>query len=105
MARDVLARCECPECGSTGAEVKRTKARLLYRWCPECLAQYFPKSQAASDRLAVRVGISTGTGTEPAAPALEPAPVQERKPEPVQPAPDAKPAAKKTALWFEGLGA
>lgn len=102
MARDVLAVCDCPECGQSGAEVKRTKAGLLYRWCPECLAQYFPRNQAASDRLGARVGIGTGTGTAKKE-APEPETVQEHKPEPVQPATAAKPAAKRPALWFEGL--
>lgn len=103
MARDVLAFCDCPECGDKRAEVKRTKNGLLYRWCPECFAQYFPKSKAASDRLAVRVGISTGTGTEPeqaAKPAPEP--VQERKPAPTAPA--AIPTAKKSGTWIDALG-
>lgn len=103
MAREVLATCDCPECGQSGAEVKRTKAGLLYRWCPECLAQYFPRNQSASDRLAVKVGIGTGTGTGRTEPAAAAAPVVERKPEPAQPVPAGKPAPKKPALWFEGL--
>lgn len=103
MARDVLATCDCPECGAGGAEVKRTRAGLLYRWCPECLAQYFPRNQVSSDRLAQRVGLSTGTGTEPE-PAAKPAPepVQERKPATTAPA--AIPTAKKSGTWIDALG-
>lgn len=51
MAKKLLGLCTCPECHFDGAEVKETKAALAYRWCPECLAQYFPRQKAASDRL------------------------------------------------------
>lgn len=51
MAKKLLGLCTCPECHFDGAEVKTTKANLAYRWCPECLAQYFPRQKAASDRL------------------------------------------------------
>ena len=51
MAKKLLGLCTCPECHFDDAEVKTTKANLAYRWCPECLAQYFPRQKAASDRL------------------------------------------------------
>lgn len=95
--------CDCPECVADGikgsAEVKRTKAGLLYRWCTECAAQYFPRTVEMSDRLGRACGIS-GTGTGTGAP-VDPAPVEVpvKVPEavgvPVQPA--------KQKLWFEGL--
>lgn len=68
----------CPECGFPDAEVKPAKSGLLYRWCPDCNAQYFPRSPETSDRLAAKMRPVSGTGTEP-----EPEPGQdEREPEP-----------------------
>lgn len=55
--REVLGVMDCPECGLSGAEVKRAKSGLLYRWCPECNAQYFPRTDEASARLAKRAGV------------------------------------------------
>lgn len=100
MSRQVLAMCDCPECvadGMTGtAEIKRTKAGLLYRWCVECSAQYFPRTVEASDRLGRSAGIGTGTGTGAA-------PVAVAVPK-VTAAPVAVKVTKKAGLWFEGLG-
>lgn len=56
MGSQVLKEIECPECGGAG-QVKRQKNGMLYRWCMDCKAQYFPKSPEASDRLAARYGI------------------------------------------------
>lgn len=87
MARKVIGVCACPECGSE-AEVKLTKAGLAYRWCPECHAQYFPRSAESSDRL---IATCQGTVTAPA-PAAAPAPVPEPKPAtPPAPAPETAP--------------
>lgn len=55
--REVVGTMQCPECGLDGAQVKRQKNGLLYRWCPDCEAQYFPRNQAASDRLAKLAGV------------------------------------------------
>lgn len=33
----------CPECDLDGAEVKEDKNGHLYRWCPDCNAQYFTR--------------------------------------------------------------
>jgi ssDNA-binding Zn-finger/Zn-ribbon topoisomerase 1 len=82
MARDVVGVMVCPECGNPGAEVKRQKnGSLVYRWCPDCKAQYFPRSQSASDRLAEKVATKnapvtdTGTGgVEERAPVIDKAP-------------------------------
>jgi len=100
MAKEVLAVCMCPECGADGAaEIKRTKAGLLYRWCTECAAQYFPRTVEMSDRLGRAAGLS-GTGTGTGANVVEPEPVTvpDAVPVPVQ-----VPTKKRAPLWFEGL--
>lgn len=56
MASQMLGRCACPECGFTSAHVKKTEGKetaKAYRYCPECGAQYFPRSnRQESDLLA-----------------------------------------------------
>ena len=74
--REILGTMDCPECGMSGAEIKAQKTGLLYRWCPECNAQYFPRTAEASERLEARAGIgkaseSPVTGTKQKA-AIEP---------------------------------
>lgn len=47
MASQMLGRCTCPECGFESAHVKKTEGKetaKAYRYCPECGAQYFPRS-------------------------------------------------------------
>lgn len=86
--REVLGLVDCPECGMSGAEVKAQKNGLAYRWCPECNAQYFPRTEEASARLLAKVGASvqvsdTGAAEVPrpaAKVAPVPIPVSERKP-------------------------
>jgi hypothetical protein len=63
--REVLGVMDCPECGMSGAEVKLQKTGLLYRWCPECNAQYFPRTPEASDRLAKAAGMNRDDRPEP----------------------------------------
>jgi|GEM_PF-1374919 len=90
--REILGRVDCPECGMSGAEVKRQKNGLAYRWCPECNAQYFTRTAETSARLLEKCG----------APAV-PVPVTvseeveaENEPVPVPaPAPAPAPAPKK----------
>lgn len=53
--KEIIGLMVCPECGLEGAEVKRQKNGLLYRYCPDCDAQYFPRTQAASDLLAAKL--------------------------------------------------
>ena len=79
MAKEVLGKCSCPECGMAEAEVKQTKAGLAYRWCPECNAQYFPRCAVTSARLLEKCGI-------------KPAPVRELEPEPEAKKPSMAPA-------------
>lgn len=88
MAKEIIGTCACPECGMSGAEVKLTKAKLAYRWCPECHAQYFPRCAATSARLLEKCGIKPEPvrepEPEPEAPkhSLAPAPVQKPEPKP-----------------------
>lgn len=63
--REVLGVMACPECGHPDAEVKVQKNGLVYRFCPECNAQYFPRTVDASARLLAKVGGAvTDTGTD-----------------------------------------
>lgn len=98
MAKEIIGTCPCPECGMSGAEVKKTKAGLAYRWCPECHAQYFPRCTATSARLLEKCGIKPEPVREPEPeapkPSLAPAPVQE---------PKAKPERKPVANPFDFL--
>ena len=74
--REVLGTMDCPECGMSGAEIKAQKTGLLYRWCPDCNAQYFPRTAEASERLGKKAGIGAAvapapvTGTEEKAPVM-----------------------------------
>lgn len=78
--REVLGVMPCPECGHDSAEVKAQKNGLCYRYCPECNAQYFPRTEDASNRLLAKVGKTPVPETETKAtpeaktvPAKEPA--------------------------------
>ncbi len=82
MGREIVGHCECPECGQSGAEIKRAKNGLLYRWCPDCSAQYVPRTPAMSDRLGQRAGVA-----KPADKSTEtPVTVTEKKPGQAAPA-------------------
>jgi hypothetical protein len=104
MAKEIIGTCECPECGMTGAEVKKTKAGLAYRWCPECHAQYFPRCNVTSGRLLAKCGIKPEQVREPEPqpeapkPSLAPAPVPEQV---AQPKPEPKPKRKPVANPFD----
>lgn len=43
MAKKVVGRTDCPECGVTDAEVAEDKNGHLYRYCPACNGQYFTR--------------------------------------------------------------
>lgn len=83
MAGKAIGLCKCPECDNENAEVKPQRNGLVYRFCPGCKAQYFPRTPETSDRLRAKMRPDTVTDTAPAAPS---APVEEVKPQPV-PAP------------------
>jgi len=79
--RELLGHAKCPECGFDLAEVKAQKNGMLYRWCPDCEAQFFPRKAAASDRLRAQMSPVTVTEPEPVK-KDEPAPVTLPAPEP-----------------------
>ena len=73
----------CPECGFPDAEVGNTKNGLPYRFCPDCNAQYFPRTADTAARLTAKMRPVTVPGTEPPAPipnAPAPAPAPEPPP-------------------------
>lgn len=90
----------CPECGFDQAEVKRQKTpKLVYRWCPECNAQYFCRTPEASKRLLKKIGIEEA--------GEEKKPVEPVKPvEILAPSPKAKekirPSMADTLAFFTG---
>ena len=98
MGRDVLGVMVCPECGHQGAQVKAQKNGKPYRYCPECDAQYFARSDAAAAALMGKIG---KTWTAPVADAANaPAPAPAAKP---APAPAAKRSGLADALGFLGV--
>lgn len=86
--REVIGVCNCTECGFEDAEIKAQKSGLLYRWCPECNAQYFTRDTVTSERLRAKI--------RGAVPKVAPVTVPDSAPEPVKPAP--KPAQKVEAV-------
>lgn len=90
MGRDVLGTMRCPECGHDAAQVKEQKNGKPYRYCPECDAQYFARSDAAAAALLAKIGRAPKLADEQgAAPAAKPA---------APAAPAAAPAAKRSGL-------
>lgn len=95
--REIVGVMICPECGMTGAEVKRQKNGLLYRYCPECNAQYFPRTEDASARLGAKCGAvsvtdNTKGGGKPESGTGAARPVEAAPP--TEPKPEAKPKPK-----------
>lgn len=91
MASKMLGRCACPECAFQSAHVKITEAKetaRAYRYCPECGAQYFPRSNRQEKDLlektrkesqeAIKPQIAPEVSPEPEKPPVLP----EIKPEP-----------------------
>lgn len=70
MASRMIGRANCPECGFSGAHVKESE-KCLYRWCPECSAQYYAKTQRQRADLMAKTrllqGSPTGSASAPAA--------------------------------------
>lgn len=44
MASLMVGRATCPECGFDAAHVKKSE-KCLYRYCPECGAQHYAKTE------------------------------------------------------------
>jgi predicted nucleic acid-binding Zn-ribbon protein len=57
MASASLGRTNCPECGFDAAHVKRKEeeGKKAYRHCPNCGAQYFPRSSDQEKTLLEKV--------------------------------------------------
>lgn len=70
MASVMIGRCDCPECGFKGAHVKQSE-KCAYRYCPECGAQYFAKTERQKTDLARNTraldASASASGKEPAA--------------------------------------
>lgn len=66
MARAApMGRMACPECGFPDAEVREQKTPgLLYRYCPDCSAQFFARTPEASARLRQKIAPVPGTVSE-----------------------------------------
>lgn len=86
MGREIIGLVDCPECGLSGAQIKLQKSGLAYRFCPDCAAQFFPRSEAESKRLLSKIPV-TGTGAAAV----------------VEPVTEAKPAAKKSGFNLGAL--
>ena len=87
MASKLIGRVKCGECGFDGAHVKiktdpaEGKTPLAYRHCPECGAQYFPRSQAQADALVAKMRPEGAPAPTPAKPPQEPAQGSGKPPE------------------------
>lgn len=73
MASLILGRTACPECGNASAHVKQSD-KCLYRYCPECGAQYFAKTPRQVEDLKAKTrfisaGVPPSPPTEPKPPA------------------------------------
>lgn len=67
----VVGQCTCPECGFTDAEVRRDRNAHLYRYCPDCTAQYFTYGDAVkSANLLRQVVAPAGPRSSSRSPAL-----------------------------------
>ena len=58
MASQLIGRAMCPECGFEKAHIKIKMDKdgaKPYRHCPECGAQYFPRSAEQADRLREKI--------------------------------------------------
>lgn len=66
MASRMIGRAACPECGFSSAHVKQSE-KCLYRYCPECGAQY----NTRTDRQRTDLMAKTRAIEAPAAPATD----------------------------------
>lgn len=71
MASIMIGRAACPECGFESAHVKQSE-RCIYRWCPECGAQHYARTERQRADLMkktrqVASATTTGSASAPAA--------------------------------------
>lgn len=50
MSSSIIGRTACPECDFKAAHVKQGP-KSIYRYCPECGSQYFPRNERQLDLL------------------------------------------------------
>ena len=106
--REVVGVMICPECGMTGAEIKTQKNGLLYRYCPECNAQYFPRTAEASARLGKACGAIPPTVAPVPVPAehevrvIDPIAERDSFPPPEAPKPKPKPTLADALMLLGG---
>lgn len=71
MASVMIGRSTCPECGFSGAHVKRSE-KCTYRYCPECGAQHHARTPRQLADLASKTRPLEGTPTPTPSPTPEP---------------------------------
>lgn len=73
MASIMIGRAACPECGFPSAHVKQSE-RCIYRWCPDCGAQHYARTERQRADLMAKTRTPDGTGSgSTSAPAPAPA--------------------------------
>lgn len=70
MASRMIGRAPCPECGFSAAHVKQSE-KCLYRYCPDCQAQYNTRNERQRTDLMAKTRPIDGAAPagEPVAPA------------------------------------
>ena len=97
MARaPALGHMACPDCGFPDAEIRMQKSgERLYRYCPECNAQFFARTPAQEKAMRERIALPPAD-LKPVKPAPEPTEKPQAKPAPAV----KKPAPLADALAF-----
>jgi predicted nucleic acid-binding Zn-ribbon protein len=54
MSSSIIGRTACPECDFKSAHVKQGP-KSIYRYCPECGSQYFPRNERQLDLLKTKM--------------------------------------------------
>ena len=65
MSSQIIGRSACPECDFKAAHVKQGP-KSIYRYCPDCGSQYFPRNERQLDLLKnkMRPVVDTATSTD-----------------------------------------
>ena len=104
--REVLGHMPCPECDFERAEIKRQKCGAkLYRYCPECNAQAFARTEAQEKAMRRAIAKTGVPPVEVEAPKPAPEPEPKPAPEPKKAAPKAKAPAPAPAPEPKAPGA